>query len=488
MVSRDPFKMAELEPFKHQQEIFDQTKAEKYWGLFLEQGTGKSRITIDTAAWLYAQGEIDGVLVVAPNGVQRNWITDEFPKHLHPDVPHFGFCYSTRRAGTQEQGRKVDALFAYKEFATLAMSYDALVTDAGKAVARKFLSQRRCLYVLDESTRVKNPTAIRTKTILASSKFAPYRRILTGTPITNGPFDVYSQMKFLDEDFWKPHGFSSYTVFKQFFGVFRRMTNKHTGRMFDQCVSYQNLPILQRILATHTSRVLKEDVLDLPSKLFSNRYFDMTPTQQRMYHELKTDYVTRLEGFEDDIVAGLAIVRLMRLQQITCNYIPTEPDKPLAMIGDKNPRLELLEEITEDVPHQAIIWSRFTKDIDLICDMLGKKAARYDGQVDENGRIETLNKFHGGEAQFFVGNPAACSEGLTLTEAKTVIRYTNNFKLAERLQSDDRAHRIGQDKPVHYIDLVCQGTIDQHIVKSLLSKFDIASQLTGDTLKQWLES
>lgn len=486
MLARAPFKMVDLKPFQHQQDIFDTTKNNKYHGLLLEQGTGKSRITIDTAAWLYAQGEIDGVVVVAPNGVHRNWCSDEIPKHLHADVPCFAYSYSSTKAKTKDQERKLEALLAYDWLAVLTISYDAMITDAGKAFAKKFLTQRRCLYVLDESTRIKNPAAIRTKTILASAKFAPYRRILTGTPITNGPFDVYSQMRFLDEDFWKMDGFGSYTVFKQFFGVFRRMTNSHTGRLFDQCVAYQNLPILQRILARASSRVLKEDVLDLPPKIFSNRYFEMTPVQCRMYEELRNDYVTRLDNNEDDIVAGLAIVRLMRLQQITCNYIPTEPDKPVTMISDKNPRLELLEDICEDVPHQAIIWSRFTKDIDLICDMLGKKAVRYDGKVDENGRIETLNKFHGGEAQFFVGNPAACSEGLTLTEAKTVIRYTNNFKLSERLQSDDRAHRIGQDKSVHYIDLICQGTIDNHIVKSLLAKFDIASQLTGDTLKQWL--
>lgn len=486
MPARTPFKMVDLKPFQHQQEVFERTRDKTHFGILWEQGTGKSRMLIDSAAWLYAQGEVDAVFVVAPNGVQRNWVTDELPKHLHQDVEHVSYCYSSKRAGTKDNERKVEALLAYEGFAILAMSYDAMITEAGKTLARRFLTQRRCLYVLDESTRIKNPTAIRTKTILASAKFAKYRRILTGTPITNGPFDIYSQMKFLDEDFWKHEGFSSFTVFKQFFGVFRKMTNQHTGRLFDQCVAYKNLPVLQRILERCTSRVLKEDVLDLPPKVFSNRYYEMTPVQLRMYEELRNDYVTRLEGGEDDIVAGLAIVRLMRLQQITCNYIPTEPDKPLTMIGDKNPRLDLLADIVEDVPHQAIIWSRFTKDIDLICDLLGKKAVRYDGRVDENGRIETLNKFHGGEAQFFVGNPAACSEGLTLTEAKTVIRYTNNFKLAERLQSDDRAHRIGQDKSVHYIDLVCQGTIDQHIVKSLLSKFDVASQLTGDTLRTWL--
>ena len=484
---RPTFQMA-TKPYPHQQEVFDRIKDLVSYSLLWEMGLGKSKTLIDNAAYLYCRGEIDGLLVIAPNGVHRNWISDELSKHLQQDIPHFGFAYSSGSAKTQDHARRVEALLNFDGLAVLAMSYDAFVTEQGKQTARKFLVQRQTMGILDESTRIKNPSAIRTKAILASSRFTKYRRIATGTPITNGPFDVYSQLKYLSEDFWKPHGFSSFTVFKQFFGVFRKLTNQHTGRMFDQCVAYQNLPILQRILATISSRVLKEDALQLPPKLFSNRYFEMTRTQQRMYHELKNDYVTRLDNNEDDIVAGLAIVRLMRLQQITCNYIPTEPDKPLTMIGDKNPRLELLEEITEDVPHQAIIWSRFTKDIDLICDMLGKRAVRYDGQVSESGRIETLDKFHGGEAQFFVGNPAACSEGLTLTEAKTVIRYTNNFKLAERLQSDDRAHRIGQDKSVHYIDLVCQGTVDQHIVKSLLSKFDIASQLTGDTLKQWLES
>jgi hypothetical protein len=478
------FLPSRLPPFRHQAEIFEQTRDLAAWAWLLEQGTGKSRIAIDNASWLFAKGEITGVLIVAPNGVHRNWISDEFPRHLNPDVPYCGWCYQSAKASTKSHQAAVDHVTRFNGLAVLAMSYDAMTTDAGKAAAKRFLVGRRCIYLLDESQRIKNPKTQRTKTILESAKYAPYRRLLSGTPITNGPFDIYSQMKFLDEKFWLPHGFSSFTVFRHVFGIFKRMQNQGTGKSFDQLVAYQNLPLLERIVQAVSSRVLKEDVLDLPPKLFSNRYFSLSPEQTKLYQQLKTDYVAELEG--RDIVAGLAIVRLMRLQQITCGYVPIETGEPVTMVGTSNPRLDLLAETVEDITHQGIIWSRFTKDIELICGLLGKAAVRYDGTCSPDERIKSLDAFHAGDAQWFVANPAACSEGLTLTEAKTVIRYTNNFKLAERLQSDDRAHRIGQDRSVQYIDLIAENTIDQQIVRSLLSKFDIASQLNGDTLRQWL--
>ncbi len=488
MVARAPFRMVESEeyqPFKHQLETFESSRDLDKFGLLWEMGTGKTRTTYDTAAYRYAKGDIDGLLVVAPNGVHRNWITDELPRHVHPDADPFGLYYSTEKASTKEHQRKCQALLDYPRFKVLAMSYDGICTDKGKKLAKDFLVRNRCMYVLDESTRIKNVSAQRTKTVLASSIYAPVRRILTGTPITNGPFDIYGQMKFLDKDFWTAHGFDSYTTFKSFFGVWSKLTNNATGRIFDHCVGYQNLPMLARIIASITSRVLKEEVLDLPPKLYSNVYYEMSPKQRRFYEELRLKYVAELDGQE--VAAGLALTRLLKLQQIVCGYVSVETGEPVQMIEeDNNPRLKCLEDVLEDIPHKAIIWSRFTKDIDLICKMLGETCVRYDGKVSESGRAEALDKFRRGDAKWFVGNDAACAEGLTLVEAKTVVRYANSFKLDRRLQSDDRAHRIGQDQPVKYIDLVCDNTVDTKIVTSLKGKFDIACQLTGDTLKNWL--
>lgn len=482
-------------PFDHQKKIFDKRRNLVGDCLFLEQGTGKTKCVLDNAADLFKRGMIDGVLVLAPNGVQLNWITDEIPRHLWDDVAEKTntFCWWSSRAGTQKHARAAEYALKHKGLSFVAMGYDGFMSKRGKEFAKKFLTTRKVLYVLDEATRIKTPGAKRTKTVLASGKYAPYRRVLTGTPLSNGPFDVYAPVRFASPDFWKKHGLDDYFAFKTYFGVFAKGFNSGTGREYDSLVGYQNLERLQEILSEVSIRVLKDDVLDLPPKLYSTRYFEPTPEQTRLYTELVTDFLTYLTDGRE-VAAPLALVRLLRLQQVLCGYLPTAkldadgyllPDMELVDLAE-NPRLDLLREICEDTPHKAIVWARFTRDIDKIMEVLGKKAVRYDGKVKDKDRALAKDAFQNGDAQFFVANPAAAGEGLTLHSAKTVIYYNNTFKLSERLQSEDRAHRAGLQHPVQYIDIVATDTIDVHVLKQLRRKIDIASTVTGDTFKEWV--
>lgn len=483
MLKDYPFK---TKPFDHQREAWEATRERETYAVFWEQGTGKSKLVIDTAAWLYLNGKIDALLVVAPNGVQRNWITDEVPIHL-PDavlrntISHF---YETRRAKTQWHARACQELLAHGGFAVLAMAYSACMTDIGGKLLKKFLTKKRCLYVLDESVAVKTPRAKRTRRILGSARYAPFRRILTGTPITNGAFDVYAPLRFLDKDFWLNNGLGTFLIYKNYFGVFRDGYNGATGKSFRQLLAYKNLDELHDMLAPICTRVTKDEVLDLPPKLYSKRYVEMTREQERLYAALRDSYMIELEDGAE-INAPLAIVRLLRLQQIICGYVPDDDGKMIT-IGGPNPRLDTLIRLCEECPHKAIIWARFRRDIDLITASLGNTCVRYDGQVGPNERADAIEQFQRGEAKFFVANPAAAGEGLTLHAARTVVYYNNSFKLSERLQSEDRAHRIGQEHPVHYVDLVAPGTVDERIVESLRGKRDVAQVITGDTLKEWL--
>lgn len=478
-------------PFRHQLEAFQASRELPSYAILWEQGTGKTKLAIDTACDLWERGEIDAVLVVAPNGVHRNWLTDELPAHVPTRVRGKIACefWDTPRSKNVGFKAKMDRLLKHKGFAWLLMSYDGFMTERGKRLVWKWLRHRRCLYILDEAHNIKSPGAKRTKSIVASGKYAPFRRILTGTPVAQGPFDIYSQLKFLDEDFWKGHGLDSYRVFKFHFGEWwtRAQAEEVLGYDpgYDQLIEYKNLEELNRILASVSSRVTKDEVLDLPPKLYSKRYFDLTTKQRQLYEQLREDFIAELE---DGAVVdgGLAIVRLLRLQQIICGYVQTEDEEPVRLLGNKNPRLDLLGEVAEGLSHPAIIWARFTKDIDQIMDLLGERAVRYDGRVSDDDAERAKQAFQSGDAQFFVGNPAKGKEGLTLVQARTVIYYSNSFKLIDRLQSEDRAHRIGQEHPVNYIDLIAPGTVDEHIVRALRSKFDIAAQITGDELREWL--
>ncbi len=475
------------EPFKHQGELWERTRDLAHYALFWEQGTGKTKPTIDTAGHLFERGEIDTLLVLAPNGVHLNWLTDELPKHM-PDAlleSSYRFGWQSKRATTKKHQRAAEGALKHRGLVVVAMAYDAIVTARGKAFAKALLTKRKCFYVLDESARIKTPGAKRTKTVVASGKHAAYRRILTGTPISNNPFDVYSQMRFLDPDFWKPHGLGSFEAFKTFFGVWEEGYNGKTDQRYKVLSHFRNLELLKRMLQEHSSRVTKDDVLDLPPKLYSKRYHDLTPEQGRLYRELRDEFETELLN-GDVIEVPLALVRLLRLQQVVCGYIPSEDGERMHRISESNPRADLLADVLEDIPHAAIIWARFKLDIDLIMDVVGDRGVRYDGQVEDDDRLKAKQAFQNGDAQFFVATPDTAGEGLTLTQARTVIYYSNGFKLSARLQSEDRAHRIGQEHPVQYIDFVAPDTVDEHIVEALRNKQQIASLVMGDRLKEWL--
>lgn len=563
-----PFK---TQPFDHQFEEWSRSREETARAIFWEQGTGKSKLTIDTACWLYMRGLIDGVVVVAPNGVHRNWveqeILDHVPDPVMPDVVAFQF--QSTRSDTKWHKRAVRRVIAHPGFAWFAISYEAFMTAAGKRALIEFFDKRKLLYVLDEAHNIKNPDSKRTASILRSAKYAPYRRVLTGTPIAVGPFDMYSQIEFLDPDFWGRQELGTFVEFKSHFAIFEKGWNPHaynpktkarTGAEFKKLKKFRRLDQLAEMIKPISSRVLKEDVLDLPPKVYAKRFFTMTPEQAELYRQLRDEYIVWLHtggpekeaeslGFSEEeatgvcgtchgerelnvegfiypcpacgqqdlfaeeggtpLVAQLAIVRLLRLQQITCGYLPTEDEEePLYEIPGPNRRLELLRDTIVEDGKKTIVWARFKADIDKILKEMkaqGIRAVRYDGDVTEDGRAEAKALFQGirpiydqgvvvgreeipeeEQATVFVGNPQAGATGLTLTAAKRVIYYSNSFKLIDRLQSEDRAHRIGQTDEVLYLDLVAEGTVDEKIVRSLREKFNVASQITGDRMREWL--
>lgn len=480
------------EPLNHQLSTFNNSKDKKYYGIFWEQGCGKTKLAIDNACYLYQTNKIDAVLVVAPPGVHRNWLTDELPKHVPFDLNNCitAVCWETKKANNIGFKIQTKKLLNYPGFSWLFISYNSFMTTLGKKYIKLFLSKRKCLYILDESHNIKNPTAKRTKAILSTGNYAEYRRVLTGTPVSQGPFDLYSQIKFLSDDFWKRNGIKNYTTYKAYFGEwFTRQESKNQlgyDPGYDKLLGYKNTDQLNIVVNNIGSRVTKESSgLNLPPKVYTKRYYELSTSQKKSYVELRDNFKTELSSGLV-VTAGHALARLTRLQQIICGYIATENEEPLHFIGDTNPRLELFKEIIEGLYAPSIIWARYTKDIDLIMEFLGERAVRYDGTISVEDAEKNKVSFQRGDVQFFVGNPQKGKEGITLVQAKTVIYYSNSFNLIDRLQSEDRAHRIGQTSSVLYIDLIAPDTIDDHIVKCLINKHDIAKTITGDNVRNWL--
>lgn len=494
-------------PLAHQLETFLKTRSDRNYAIFWEMGTGKSHLTINTAAYLFRQDKIDAALIVAPKGVHANWDAprEGIQAHLPEDILEKArrLIWFSHEAKLKRTERAFAELVAHKpgSMAWLMMPYDALITKPGYAAAEKFLRTHRTLMVLDESARIKTVTANRTRAAELLGTMAHYRRILTGTPVAQRPFDVYAQLRWLDKNFWVRNGFGSFTSFRHYFGAWEQRKNALGQRYEVQSTDRRGQPIyyhldeLAGLLATISSRVLKDDVLDLPPKTYQRAYYDLVPSQRKLYDALEKDMIAwflehsePVEGEERrtlTVSADLAITRQLRLQQIAMGYVLADEEADphaAAAVCAPNPAAELLAELTEDMSHQAIVWCRFRRDIEEVGKVLGDRATFYHGGVDDAGRARALAAFKSGDKQFFVATQSTAGEGLTLTEAQAAIYYSNSRKLSERLQSEDRCHRIGQSKPVLYIDLVARGTISEVILDALERGEEIAAAAMGDAL------
>ena len=472
-------------PFEHQKEALKRSWAAKTYALFMEMGTGKSKVLVDNIAMLYDRGAIRGALIVAPKGVYKNWHDIEFPVHLPEHVAHTKVLWEPSK--TIKKQLELDTLFDDKgDLKILIINIEAFSTKKGLDFATRFLNifLGKALIGIDESTTIKNPTAKRTKSILKIGNLASYRRILTGSPVTKSPLDLYSQCEFLDP--WHL-GHSSYYSFRSRYA--HMVDRNFGGKRVQLVVSYRKLPELTEKLNKFSYRVLKEDCLDLPPKLFTKRIVELTDEQKKVYAQMKS---LAMAFTEDGKVMSTVNVmtQLMRLHQVTCGTFKAD-DGTITHL--ENNRIQALMDCIEDVDGKVIIWANYREDIKKIADALKKaygedSTVEYWGEVDAGVRQDNIAQFQDvkGPTRFFVGNAQTGGYGITLTAANTVVYYSNSYDLEKRLQSEDRAHRIGQTGNVLYIDLCAEGTIDEKIVKALKDKVNIANEIMGEDLKDWI--
>ena len=475
-------------PYGHQKEVFDDSWAADYYALFMEMGTGKSKVAIDTMGALFENKQINTALVIAPKGVYDNWFQKEVPIHLPDRIkrrmvrwqPNFTkkFTEEIKRLAVREEGDE-DLLHI------LVMNVEALSTKKGAASALRYLEiNPDNMVIVDESTTIKNRTAQRTKNVIDLGRAAKYRRILTGSPITKSPMDLFSQCAFLSG---KALGFSNYYAFQSRYAVLQRRTMGH--RSFQKLVGYRRLDELSEKLETFSARILKRDCLDLPDKIYMTRTVELSDEQVSVYNQMRELALAQVQSGELATTASI-LTQLMRLQQIVCGHLRTDDGEIREL---KNSRLSALMEILEEVQGKAIIWATWTHDIQAIAaalrDRFGEDSvATYYGETPQEDRQEIVNRFQqeDSDLRFFVGQPKTGGYGITLTAADTMVYYSNSYDLEIRLQSEDRAHRIGQTKSVTYIDLVSPNTMDEKILDALRSKINIASTVLNEDFGDWL--
>ena len=430
---------------------------------------------------LYDKGKIDGALIIAPKGVIKTWYEQELPTHLPNHIENVTVLWQPNITKTQQE--KLESLFEIETaLHILVMNVEAFSTEKGMKFASKFLNSHKVLMAIDESTTIKTPTAKRTKNIIQLGAHAKYRRIMTGSPVTKNPLDLYTQCYFLDP-YLLDH--ASYYSFRNRYAVMKSMHVR--GRTIQVVHAFQNLGELSEKLQGFSYRVLKEDCLDLPPKNWTKRHITLSKEQQKVYDQMKKEALATLNGKVTSTMT--VITQLMRLQQITCGHFVADDGSTQEI---KNNRITELMEVLSEIEGKAIIWGHWQKDIQNIVDEIEKiygpgSVVSYYGLTPQDERQDNIRRFQDDpKCRFMVGTPSTGGYGITLTAANTVIYYSNGYDLEKRLQSEDRAHRIGQKKNVTYIDIIAEDTVDDKIVKSLRKKINIASEVLGEELRAWI--
>jgi len=477
----------ETYPFRNKPFVHQQAYLQRHWSapvaaLFADMGTGKSYMLINNFAMLYDKGLLNGVLIVAPKGVYRNWFDTEIPKHIPEHVQYRMAIWNPQPRKAEEQA--LNSLFDISEdLKILVMNIEAFSTTKGSKYAGRFLLCHDAMMIIDESTTIKTPTSARSKSTEKVGRGARFKRIATGSPVTKSPMDLYQQCAFLSPNCLNAASYYSFQA--RYAVVIERSVATHS---FKQVVGYRRLDELKEKLDRFSFRVTKEECLDLPDKLYVKREVDLTDEQKRAYVQMKA---MALSQFKEGVTSTVnALTQLMRLHQIVCGHVKLDNGEVIEL---PNNRIGELLSVVEETDGKIIIWANYRHDIEAIKLALSKEygmnsVGMYYGDTDDDERKRVLEEFQkpNSEMRFFVGNPSTGGYGLTLTAAHTMVYYSNSFDLEKRLQSEDRAHRIGQTKNVTYIDLIAVGTIDEKIVKALRDKIDIATQVMGEDFKQWL--
>lgn len=557
--------------YKHQQIAFERYKNASIIPLFFDPGTGKTRTILEIAQYKYRARQIDSLLVIAPNGVHRQWAEEECPKwlklychiyynnspttfkHFKLDQDPFGRPYLVWYRNIPLKHFK-ELGFTPTYLNILCVNVDQFSTKSKWSIYRDWALEHKCFIVLDESTSIKNPKALRTqrilegfndivrrrKAIIKSTPMNPCRAILTGTPVTNGPFDVWAPFEFLQPGYFG----MNYYAFRQKYGleyklplgtgrfatvlitrdVWRRIQHCNTpeeaynlfGITSDVygyiCLQsnytgpYRNLEDLQKRIAKHASSVRIEDVIDMPPSVYQKRFFELTAEQAKAYKELQNNFVTQYKKTVVSVQQKIGL--LVKLSQITSGFMLSqqmseereedyESDVDMNLLVrtsvwfDKQPKLDQLLEDVHAIVHPemgthsgVIIITHFIEEADRIYKTLVDHGYRVGLQTGWS-KIGTLDDFNSGRTPILVANIRVISKGFNLQKSCCyMIFYSNTFSLEDRVQVEARIHRSGQTKTCVFIDYLVKDTVDEQVYQALKSKQSLLDFVRNIPLEQ----
>jgi SNF2 family DNA or RNA helicase len=460
-------------PFEHQRQALMRGADSHNFAYFMEMGTGKTKVSIDNASYLFLLNKIKHVIVIAPNSVYLNWKKEI---DVHCSVPH------------KIMAHKVDKIIPPEFADPLQLTWylfnvEAMSHKSGLKKVKELLTEKeKTLIIIDEATTIKNRTAKRTKNIIELGKEVAYKRILTGSPVTKSPLDLYSQVAFLDRSLL---GHTSFYTFRARYAVMHEIDMG--GRSVLLPRYYTNLEELEQNLKKFSYRCRKAECLDLPDKLYTQHYINLKDDHAKAYDQLKRNAWAVIQ--DEEVSYSNKLTEILKLHQCVNGHVKTDDGK---IVEFSDPKLDELLNIIEENDGKFIIWANYIYNIEKIINILEKKygsnsvVAVY-GAIDAERRITNVRRFEGdANVRFFVGNPATGGYGLNLVSASYVVYYSNSYNLEVREQSEDRAHRIGQDKNVLVIDLITKETVDEMIISALKNKIKLSAKTLGEQAKKWL--
>lgn len=444
-------------PYEVQRVASERMKGRVGFGLWLSMGLGKSAVSLDEIVDLVHREAIDGAVVVCPNSLKSNWRAEaetwgvKIPVVAWPNTPTEWPC-----------------IFVVNYEAMLYAAYDVVLK-----IARKY---RLAMY-LDESQRIKNPQASTTKKILSLRSEMAYRRILTGTPMTQNVMDLWPQLTFIGAVNMNPY------AFRNRFAVLG-------GYLGKQVTGTKNEDELRRVMGEHTMRATKDEWLDLPEKIFPPpRVIDMSKVQKDAYHSMAADFIVMLEKMNgdelDSVSANMVVTQLIKLQQVASGFIIDEQGKPQDLVPpEKNPRLNEVESVVNDASGKVLIFCKHRYSATKLIDRMNKYGCSYlIGGMKEDEVAHQKATFNcAGGNRVLVTQLSVGGVGHTLLGApgqdrcSTTVFYENDFSLGNRMQAEDRNHRHGQDRAVVYVDFV-SSPIDEKVIKALQKKLDVVKRL-----------
>ncbi len=447
-----------VKPFQHQVLGYNIGITIPNSALLMEMGTGKSLTAMAVAGRRYLDGQMQKLLIACPTSIMFVW-HDEFEKFAD-------FQYSMLVLDGPVK-KRIEQL---KKFQGQGLQVAVINYEATWRMEDDLKKWAPDMIICDESQRIKTPSAQQSKSMHRLGKIAKYKMILTGTPVTQGPLDFFSQYKFLDP-----------TIFGNSYYAFRARYAVMGGFEGRQVVSYQNLPELIEKAHSIAFRVTKAEALDLPEQIDTIRYCELEPKAQRLYEQMRKECVAELSE-EKTVTAANILAKLLRLQQITGGFMGDGTGGIEKVSGAKLSILkEILEDVVVDGDKKLVIFARFRPEIAAIERLLQGLKITYEcihGDVDMGERGEKVRAFQTNpELKVFIAQLQTAGLGITLTAADTAVFYSLDFSFANYDQAKARLHRIGQKNNVTNIHLVAKGTVDAKVMSALKKKKNVADEV-----------